>query len=483
MERALRDGGARWLPADATPRTLVHTWPLQPGRPAMGQAWRDEASPDAPLAIGVKGSPEAVAALCGWTGAQLDALHADVAELARTGLRVLAVARARADAPPDDLATLSLTWLGLVGLEDPVRANVPPAIAECRRAGVRVVMITGDYPETARAIAAQAGLDAPEQVLTGAELAAMRAEEAARRVATTQVFARVVPAQKQALVEALRAAGEIVAMTGDGVNDAPALRAAHIGIAMGGRGTDVAREAAAIVLVEDDFASIVHAIRLGRRIFDNIRKAAAFITAVHVPIAGLSVLPALQPTWPALLLPLHVAFLELVIDPACTLVFEAEEADADVMTRPPRRPHEPMLPWRSVLWAAVQGLLALVACLAVFGWARQTHPAEQVRALTFVTIVTSSLALIVTNRSWERNVVANLATPNAALWWVIGAATLVLGVALQFGPARALFHFDAPSWGDAAWAALAGATGVLWIEVPKAVPGPWRAWIRASHGR
>ena len=222
-----------------------------------------------------------------------------------------------------------------------VRATVPAAVAECHTAGIRVVMITGDYPATAQSIARQIGLANPERVITGPELDRMTDEELARSGSgDVQVFARVVPEQKLRIVNALKANREVVAMTGDGVNDAPALKAAHIGIAMGGRGTDVAREAASLVLLDDDFSSIVAAVRLGRRIFDNIKKAIAFIFAVHVPIAGLSLLPVFFPGWPLLLLPVHIVFLELIIDPSCSLIFEAEEAEADVMRRPPRDPED-----------------------------------------------------------------------------------------------------------------------------------------------
>ncbi len=227
-----------------------------------------------------------------------------------------------------------------MGLEDPLRATVPSAVAECRTAGIRIVMITGDYPATAQSIARQAGLADPGSIITGPELERMSDAELARRIKQVQVFARVVPEQKLRIVMALKANHEIVAMTGDGVNDAPALKAAHIGIAMGGRGTDVAREAASLVLLDDDFSSIVAAVRLGRRIFDNIKKAIAFIFAVHVPIAGLSMLPVFFSDWPLLLFPVHIVFLELIIDPSCSLIFEAEEAEANVMERPPRSANE-----------------------------------------------------------------------------------------------------------------------------------------------
>ncbi len=257
---------------------------------------------------------------------------------------------------------------------------MPAAVAECQAAGVRVVMITGDYPATAQSIARQAGLANCETVITGPELDRMSDEELARRIRDVQVFARVVPEQKLRIVNALKANREIVAMTGDGVNDAPALKAAHIGIAMGGRGTDVARESASLVLLDDDFSSIVAAVRLGRRIFDNIKKAIAFILAVHVPIAGLSMIPVFFADWPLLLLPVHIVFLELIIDPSCSLIFEAEEAEANVMQRPPASPDERLFSLRTVGLAVLQGLSVLAVCLGVFLLARADHSAEAARA-------------------------------------------------------------------------------------------------------
>ena len=262
----------------------------------------------------------------------------------------------------------SLSSLGLLGLADPIRPEVPGAVKECYDAGIRVIMITGDYPGTARNIARQIGLKPLDDIITGAELDAMSDDELRERIKTTCIFARAVPEQKLRIVGALKANGEVVAMTGDGVNDAPALKAAHIGIAMGGRGTDVARESAALVLVDDNFASIVAAVRMGRRIFDNLKKAMAFIFSVHIPIAGMSLIPVLL-NWPLALLPVHVLFLELIIDPACTVVFEMEDDEPDIMQRPPRKLEAPLFGRSMVLSGLIQGLgiLAVVAAVYTFG--------------------------------------------------------------------------------------------------------------------
>ena len=396
-----------------------------------------------------KGAVEAVLDLCHLPDATASAsVLAQARELASAGVRVLAVAvgptATGMDAMPEDPHDLSYRFLGLIGFEDPIRPAVPAAVAECQAAGVRVVMITGDYPETARSIAAQAGIAHADRVLNGTELAAISDEGLAARIGDIAVFARVVPEQKLRIVRALQARGEVVAMTGDGVNDAPALKAAQIGIAMGGRGTDVAREAADLVLMDDDFSSIVGAIRLGRRIYDNIRKAIAFIFAVHVPIVGLSMIPVMEGDWPLLLMPLHIVFLEFVIDPSCTLVFEAEAGDPESMRRPPRDPATPLFAGPVIGIAVAQGLAILAACLWTF-W--QSHASggsdAQARALTFACLVTGFVGVIVTNRSWSEPLHRSLTRPNAAFRWVIGGSLALLGLAVGTSAGQRLLHFDA----------------------------------------
>jgi P-type Ca2+ transporter type 2C len=331
------------------------------------------------------------------------------------------------------------------------------------------VMITGDYPATAQSIARHAGLANCDTVVTGAELERMSDDELARRVSDVQVFARVVPEQKLRIVNALKANHEVVAMTGDGVNDAPALKAAHIGIAMGGRGTDVAREAASIVLLDDDFSSIVQAVKLGRRIYDNIRKAIVFIVAVHVPIAGLSMLPVFFADWPLLLLPVHIAFLQLIIDPACTLIFEAEPAEADVMRRPPRRRDVGLFSSETLGVALLQGFSILAVCLGVFLLARRDHPDDAARALTFVTLVVAFVVVILVNRSWLRSAVAMFRVPNSGVRWVLLGAVTFLGVAVLVPFARRLFHFAPLHVTDLLLSLGAGLLCVLWFEVVKRV--------------
>ncbi|MEY4765814.1 MAG: hypothetical protein RI907_2487, partial [Pseudomonadota bacterium] len=307
-------------------------------------------------------------------------------------------------------------------------AGVPAAVAECKAAGVRVVMITGDAPETARAIGRTIGLDDTQPPLTGRELEALSDGELARRLPGLHVFARVVPEQKLRLVQALRAQGEVVAMTGDGVNDAPALKAAHVGVAMGQRGSDVAREAAALVLMHDDFAALVEAIARGRRTFDNLRRALVYTIAVHIPIVALAMLPVLLGL-PLVLTPLHIAFLELVIDPSCSLAFEAEEADADVMRRPPRRRDESVVPGRILALAVGQGLAVTALVMGGYMWALQ-QPAWQAVAgtLAFTLLVTANAGLILPSRLVGAGRGSLLGGLPVVTRWVMGLTLLALAV-------------------------------------------------------
>ena len=373
MEKAFHGLGRRFL---AHTEHLHGDWELERQYPlssallSMSHVWRSPAGRD--YVIAAKGAPEAIVDLCHLDDAERRRVAQEVGEMATCGLRVLGVAAAYftdTESLPGGQHDFEFQFVGLVGLTDPLRPSVPDAIRECYAAGIRVVMITGDYPATARNTALQIGLRRPDDLVTGDELRAMSDAELRRRIGGVDVFARILPEQKLALVQALQTDGQVVAMTGDGVNDAPALKVSDIGVAMGGRGTDVAREAADLVLLDDDFSSIVAAIRLGRRIFDNLRKAMSYIFSIHVPIAGLSLIPAVM-GWPPILSPLHIVLMELLIDPACSTVFEAEPEEAGTMKRPPRLPQESVFDRRTVGLSLVQGVSVLLCSLTLFVVAR-----------------------------------------------------------------------------------------------------------------
>jgi len=459
---------------------LVHAYGLRPGLLAMSHVWQ-AANGGQEFVIAAKGAPEAIADLCHLSAADFAVLTKYVDAMATEGMRVLGVARASFKGPawPDSQHDFAFELLGLVGLADPLRLSVPNAVSECRSAGIKVVMITGDYPTTARAIARQAGLDA-EDVVTGEELEQLSALQLALRVRTATVFARIMPEQKLRIVNALKANGEIVAMTGDGVNDAPSLKAAHIGIAMGGRGTDVAREASSIVLLDDDFGSIVTAIRLGRRIYDNLRKAMAFILAVHVPIAGLALLPLLFGL-PILLGPMHIAFLEMVIDPVCSLVFEAETEEDDVMRRRPRAPDEPLFSGSLIGWSLLQGAFAFVLVAVIFIAALgRGMPEAEVRALAFFSLVLTIVSLIFVNRSFSASLVTALRRPNAVLVSVLFAVTVLLSLTLLWPWARGLFRFGPLHLDDLAVTLGSGVVVLVLLEVVKPL---WRKRLAKRRPR
>ena len=426
-----------------------------------------------------KGALEAITELCHLSAERLSEIREQADSLARDGVRVLGVAKAvvmnaaHEQDLPESLRSLKFEFTGLIGFADPLRSNVPAAVAECRAAGIRVVMITGDYPITACAIGRQAGLDSKD-VLNGDAIEAMSDDRLATLVKSTSIFARIQPNQKLRIVQSLKANGEIVAMTGDGVNDAPAIKAAHIGIAMGGRGTDVAREASAIVLLDDDFGSIVKTIRLGRRIYDNLRKAIEYIVAVHIPIAGLALLPLLLGL-PLILTPIHIAFLEMVIDPACSVVFEAEEEEEDVMQRPPRDSLSPLLLPKRILWAALQGLIVLAILSGVFIVAARAGMLEpDLRALVFTSLVLVNMGLILVNRSFNSSLVRAFFRPNRSLWILLGGVSAVLATALLWGPAQSLFRFGRLGWNALAVGAVAGLFSLLILEVIKS------RWFRVA---
>ena len=449
----------------------LRVYALSPELLAVTQVWQTP-NDDQNRVVAAKGAPEAIASLCRMDEIALAALTKSANEMAAAGLRVLGIAQARAESDPlpADQRGFAFRFLGLAGLADPLRASVPNAVRECRSAGIRVVMITGDYPATARAIAREAGL-AVDDIITGTEIAALDDADLAIRVRSATVFARVMPEQKLRIVNAMKVDGEVTAMTGDGVNDAPALKAADIGIAMGGRGTDVAREAASIVLLDDDFGSIVKAVRLGRRIYDNLRKAMGFILAVHVPIAGLSLVPLLFGL-PILFGPVHIAFVQMIVDPVCALVFEAEKEEGNVMNRPPRPTNERLFSRSLILWGVVQGVSALVLCLAVYLYSfSRAMPENEMRALTFFALVMSIVSLIFVNRSFGASLIAALRQPNKTLLWVLVAVAGALALTLLWPFAAKLFRFGPLHLDDLALTVGAGVLLLVVLEFSKRI---WR---------
>jgi Ca2+-transporting ATPase len=449
---------------------MIKEYPLSKELLAMSRVFSFKGTSE--KVIATKGSPEAIFDLCHLDVKTKKRLSLAVEELAASGLRVLGVAKAKISAKglPDIQHDFTFDFIGLIGLSDPIRKNVKKAVKECYTAGIRVIMITGDYPVTAKHIAMEIGLQNPEMCITGQELNLMTDDELCDKIKEINVFARVVPEQKLKIVNALKKNGEIVAMTGDGINDAPALKSANIGIAMGEKGTDVAREASSLVLMDDNFSSIVGAIKMGRRIFDNLQKAFGYTFAIHVPIAGLSLIPILLGNFPLILWPVHIVFLELIIDPACSIIFEAEKEEKNIMNRAPKGINDSFFGARRILFSCMQGVGILIITLAVYlAGLHFGYEAEKVRAMAFTTLIVSNIAVILTNRSMTDNIFKIIVTRNRAVLWVVGGAIFFLAIILNIPFFINLFQFQKLSLINIVISVVAGISTIVWIEIYKMV--------------
>jgi len=447
MEKAIHTFYETLKPATPNTFKLMKEYSFSHELLAMTRVVEDEATHQ--IKISAKGAPEAIFQLCHLDNHQIQRHLEAVQGMAEKGFRVIAVAQGpeTMSVLPEKQEDIEFTFVGLLGFEDPIRPEVPQAIEECRHAGIRVVMITGDYPATAKHIAEQIGLSAKGKLITGDELKSMSDQQLHKRIRNATIFARVVPEQKLRIMEAFKASGEIVAMTGDGVNDAPALKAAHIGIAMGNKGTDVAREAASLVLLDDNFASIVAAIRAGRRIFDNLQKAMSYILAIHIPIIGLTLMPAFFSGIPLLLMPLHIVFMELLIDPVCSIAFESEKEEKGIMNRPPRNPNKRFFGLRRMGNSLFQGTLLLTMVISVYVVSLQEgHTDGEIRSIAFSALIIGNFILILTNLSKTRSVLSVILERNVAAMIILTSSAILLVAILLVPYLQDVFSFEFPGY-------------------------------------
>lgn len=418
--------------------------------------------------VAAKGAPEAIMSLCKLDSVAKKRILKEVSAFSKEGLRVIAVAKSTSTGKlPKEQYEFNFEFVGLIGFEDPIRPTVPQAIQECYDAGIRVIMITGDYHGTAQNIALEIGLRNPDKYITGDELENLNDSDLKKKIKDVNIFVRVVPQQKLRLVNALKSNGEIVAMTGDGVNDAPALKSANIGVSMGERGTDVAREASSIVLLDDNFTSIVNGVKMGRRVFDNIRKAMSYVFSMHIPILGITAL-ALIFQWPLILFPVHILFLELIIDPTCSIVFEAEKAEENIMKRKPRDPKEKIFNKKTLIYSVIQGLGMLLAVAAVFYFTLKSTGDENLsRAMGFSTLIFSNLLLILSSRSTSKPIYKTIFEKNPAFWFVALGALFFLALSLYVPVLEEIFKFAPLTLMEILIAFGAAFLSILWFEIVK----------------
>ena len=447
---------------------LVHEYGLSPELPAMTHLWRAPGLNQCVVAM--KGAPEAVLKCCNLSQTQRIEIETQIQVLASQGLRLLGVAKSgytnHSDSWPDSLKSFNFTWLGLVGLKDPIREQVPASIQKCQRAGIRVLMITGDHAITAQAIAKQAGIDSAS-ILSGNDINALNDAELCEAVKNTSVYVRIKPTEKLRLVKALQANNEVVAMTGDGVNDAPALKAAHVGIAMGQRGTDVAREAASLVLLNDDFSSIVHAIQQGRQIYDNLHKAIIYVVAVHIPMAGAVFIPILFGAQP-ILDPIHIVFLQMIIDPTCAIIFEMEAPESNVMLKPPRSIHQKFFSLQNISIALLQGAGLTLIVVGLYFWLlHMDYSHAMATTLSFGSLVFGNVSLIVVSRSKNDHLFKILQKTNPSQKWIIGIVIIAFGFLITVPFLRDRFQFTEPSLEGVLLILASGLIGIIWYELVK----------------
>jgi len=469
MERAVYAVN-KTLPSSPPPSfTLQKEYPLSKDLFAMTRVLEDDRGQ---LFVGSKGAPEAILELCHISEEEKNHLLSKVKMLAKRGQRILGVAKGKVENRefPVSQKDFSFEFMGFLGFEDPIRPEVPEAIKQCYSAGIKVIMITGDYPETAKNIGKQAGLNEHDEILTGHDLKNLSESELKEKIRHVNIFARIIPEQKLQIIKALKANGEIVAMTGDGVNDAPALKAADIGISMGGKGTDVARESSSLVLLDDNFSSIVMAIKSGRRIFDNLQKAMGYIIAIHIPIIGLALLPAFFPALPILLMPLHIVFMELIIDPVCSIAFESEKEEIGVMKRPPRDPNMAFFGFKQILKSSLVGLILLAMVLAVYFFSMQEgHTEGEIRAIAFTSLIIGNIFLILTTLSKTRNVIDVLFEDNISLKIILFVASTMMFLLISVPYLRDLFSFEYPGFKHFYLAIVGGFALLFLMEMYKYV--------------
>jgi len=451
--------------------TQIHEYPLGGKPPIMTHVFSNNAND---RIIACKGSVEGVLNQSILSADQRDKILSITKRFASKGYRILAVGRSDYSDPEFPLSQykFEFQFLGLIGFYDPPKKNIATTLKKFYEAGIEVKMITGDYAETAVAIADQVGMKKGTGILTGDQVIEMNDNELRQQVRGVTIFVRMYPVAKLKVIEALKANGEVVAMTGDGVNDGPALKAAHIGIAMGKRGSEVAKNAASLVLVDDDLFNMTEAVALGRRIYENLKKAIQYIISIHIPIILIVTMPLIL-MWDYINIfsPIHVIFLELIMGPTCSVIFENEPIEGNSMTRKPRKMSSTFFSMRELSLSIVQGLVITTVCLAMGYYFIQIGSSEAtVRTIIYTTLIFSNLFLTLANRSFYYSVFTTIRYKNALIPLILSISLIVLFLSIYFYPLQRIFAFEAIAIKSIALCLGAAFAGVMWVEIVK--------WIR-----
>jgi len=469
MEKKIHELYERTAIADRRKEfSQVHEYPIAGKPPMMTHIFQKESGE---TIIAAKGGPEAILRQSNLSVKEIKHIEEQSLAYAKQGFRVLGVGKGRWEGKkwPVSQEEFVFDFLGLIAFQDPPKENISQTIQTFNNAGIRVKMITGDYPETALAIAGQVKLNHNSEVLSGNEVLHLTKEELKQKVKRVNIFARMFPEAKLKVIDALKENGEVVAMTGDGVNDGPALKAAHIGIAMGQRGSDVAKNAASLILSDDDLSHMTDAVAMGRRIYDNLKKAIQYIVSIHIPIILIVTLPLLIGwKFTNIFSPVHVIFLELIMGPTCSIIFENEPMEPGTMQRPPRKMGSTFLSMRQLMISIVQGLMITAACLGIGYYnIKQGNNDDVIRTVIFITLLFSNIFLTLANRSFKYSILKTITYKNNLVLLIIAITLIFIGLILYVPFIRDLFRLSPLSLTGIGTCAMVGMFGTLWIEIWK----------------
>ena len=469
MEIALHQRYQELFPTDQrTEFSMKHEYPLEGKPPMMTHVFENK---NGDRIIAAKGAPEAIIAVAQLDDAGKATVEAAILNFTKEGYRVLGVAQSNfaEQTYPEKQQSLPFVFIGLVAFYDPPKANISETLAHFYKAGINIKIVTGDNAATTLSIAKQIGFKGADQEISGDQLMKLSDADLEKQVMNTQVFTRMFPEAKLRIINALKASGQIVAMTGDGVNDGPALKAAHIGIAMGKKGTEIAKQAASLILVEDDLGKMVDAIAMGRRIYTNLKKAIQYIISIHIPIVLTVFLPlALGWIYPNIFSPVHIIFLELIMGPTCSIIYENEAMEAHSMSEMPREMSNTFFNWKELTTSIIQGLMITAGCMFTYFWAVKNGADEpSTRTLVFITLISANIFLTLVNRSFYNSIITTLGFKNNLVIWIIGI-TITITVALIYIPVFShFFEFKIMDTGNTLLAILLGFVSVIWFELVK----------------